>query len=724
MIKRPLGIIGAVFFITTIVLSHFGFEKALYMLPVFLITVFFVLLKQKKIKLFAVISSVVLCASVLFYVTDMNFRTYEEYFAAKNVKISGVICEKPYFSNNKYHLVIKTDKINSDDVSTKIKVSSLTLPEGTELYDRVNLKANLYAVDSMDDGVAKSYKSKRISLIGSASGSSLKVSENTEKPIMYYILSYRYKLVDVVSGLLDNDIGGFISGITFGEKDLLSDEALDRFRVTGTSHILVVSGLHTAMWSGILYKLLRLLLSRKVSSVVSILFLVIFMAFTGFTPSVIRAGIMMIFTYIGIICGEKPDSLNTLGISALILTAIDPFSVYNVGTVFSFASVFGILLMNNFLYDKINSKILLIKNKAVRKILSYSVPLVLVSLSAQIFTYPICVLYNIRFSLLSVVSNFFISSLSTVTMVTGGIGTVVLDIFSNSLIGKVLFAISILTSKLIYFVVDKLAQFEQLYVNVSDNMNYIFICLVLLLVVLLAFVKLPLKRKTMIFTLFLIPAFLVSNLIPMVYKTNFIEFAVIDVEDGMCATFSHNNEAVMLCCGGGYSAENKISDYLEEEGVQKIKAVFLPVNNSLTLVNKAKYIKEKFEIESVVTSAEYKFSFISPNVTSADLVRAEYFGSKLVIDYYTMKDCSFALAKVGGKRILINFYGKLNEETLPQSCINPDVYVTMYKDTYITDFSFVDEYVVSTDYITTVPASANKVHTTFNDSTYIKSIKV
>ena len=148
MDKRPLGFIGAVFFLTILVLSRLGFEKSVYVLPLFLLAVFLVFLKQKKLKFFAIITSSVLCASIIFGVSDGVFRKNEEYFSGKNVSVEGVVCERPYFNNEKQYLIIKTDKVNGEKVNMKIRVSTLNLPENIELYSKVNLKANLYKVDS------------------------------------------------------------------------------------------------------------------------------------------------------------------------------------------------------------------------------------------------------------------------------------------------------------------------------------------------------------------------------------------------------------------------------------------------------------------------------------------------------------------------------------------------------------------------------------------------
>lgn len=724
MTKRPLGTIGAVFFLTVLALSRFGYEISLYLVPIFLIAVFIIFLKRKKLVFFALISSSVLCACLIFFTADNTFRINEEYFSGENISVEGVICERPYTSNNKHYLVVKCSKINGEIASAKIRVSVSSLPESTSFYDKVSFNANLYKTDSYDDSVMRSFKSKNICLTGSVVEDTLKSHKNGEKPLMYNILSYRYSLFDTVLELLPNDMGGFIAGITIGEKSLISNSMLENFRVTGTSHILVVSGLHVSIWSGFLYWLLRKFFSKRVSSAASIVFLVVFMAFTGFTPSVMRAGFMMILNYFALIFNEKPDSLNTLGISALVLTAVSPFSIFNVGTVFSFASVFGILLMNEYVYPRIKGLIDKIKFTPLRKAVSYASSLILVSLSAQLFTFPVSVLYNIDFSLLSIAANFFISFLCSFTMVTGGLGMAMLNFSGNFIFGKLLFGTSIELSKLVLAVINKFSEFDDLYINVATRTNFLVIILIMLLLGVLLFLNMSVKKKTAVFSALLVPIILLSNAAQLFYCDNFVELAVIDVGHGMCVTLSYNCETVMLACGGGYGSADKTIDYLNNIGTRKIKSLYLPVNGNASLANNAKDIKDFFEIERVITSSEYKFGYICETCVSADYVSAEYFGGKAKIDFYTYKNCSFALVFVNGNRILIDFYGKLKEENLPQGCINPDVYVTMYQNTYKTDFSATGEYVVSTAYKTSVPASAEKVHSTFNDSTYIKSIKV
>ncbi len=721
MDKRPLGFIGAVFFLTLLVFTRFGMEKALFIIPVFLVAVFLIFLTKKKLEFFAVVAASVFCASTIFFAANNVFRANEVYFSGENISVEGVIWEKPYIKNDKNYVVIKTDKVNGESVNMKIRVNVLELPEDVGIYSKVKLRANLYQVSDLDSS-ASYFKSRNICLVGGCKANTFTVLGDADKTLRYYLMTSKYKICDTVSSLLPNDIGGFISGVVLGETDLLEDDTMEGFRITGTSHILVVSGLHVAIWSGFLYKIFSVFLKRRLSALLSIVFLTIYMAFTGFTPSVVRAGTMMIFNYFAVIFDEKPDPLNLLGISALVLTVADPFSLYNVGTVFSFASVLGILLMHEHVYKRI--KFEKIPFKLFCKLSETVLSLVLVSLSAQIFTYPIAVLYDINFSFLSVVTNFFITSLTTGAMVTGGFGAILLTLFSGSILGRILMSISILVSKIILHVIGSLSDFSQFYVNVSDFENYILLLMFLIVIFLLMLSGRKRKSLFRTFSLLLMPIFLISLLVPHIYKSAFVEVSVVDVGHGLCVAFTNDDECVLLGCGGTYTALTNITDHLEERRIENIKAIYLSPNDSMSQMNSAKKIKDLFNVESVVTPVQYDFSYISQNNICADYVMAEYFGGKLRLDFYTEKNESFVLATVGDQRILVNFYGKLNEENLPQGCINPDIYVTMFGNTYDADCSYIGKYVVSTEFETSVSASAKDVHVTMNDGKYIKPILV
>ena len=91
------------------------------------------------------------------------------------------------------------------------------------------------------------------------------------------------------------------------------------------------------------------------------------MAITGFTPSVVRSGVMITLTYCAMIFLRKSDGLNSLGFSGLVLTLFNPYTVADVGMLLSFSATLGILM-----WSKPISNYIVIKYGIANKFLKYS----------------------------------------------------------------------------------------------------------------------------------------------------------------------------------------------------------------------------------------------------------------------------------------------------------------------------------------------------------------
>ena len=122
-----------------------------------------IFLKEKKLKFFAVIAASVLYASAVFSVAERTFHMNEVYFAGKDVSVEGIIWEKPYIHNDAQYVVIKTDKVDGQKVTMKVRINVLDLPEEADFNTKVKLRANLYKVSGLDTS-SSSLKSQNICL--------------------------------------------------------------------------------------------------------------------------------------------------------------------------------------------------------------------------------------------------------------------------------------------------------------------------------------------------------------------------------------------------------------------------------------------------------------------------------------------------------------------------------------------------------------------------------
>jgi len=184
---------------------------------------------------------------------------------------------------------------------------------------------------------------------------------------------------------VDSQNSGFIEAMILGDRSFLDKDLKQAYAKSGVIHILAVSGLHV----GILYLMvvffINILIPKKFKYLkfFIVVFVLLFYAWlTGFSPSVSRAVIMFSLIMFGDMQKLKASFFNTLAASALIISIVDPLSVFNVGFWLSHLAVAGIFVFYPFFRQLINFQFIGWR---------WIYELVCVSLSAQIMVLPILI---------------------------------------------------------------------------------------------------------------------------------------------------------------------------------------------------------------------------------------------------------------------------------------------------------------------------------------------
>ncbi len=156
----------------------------------------------------------------------------------------------------------------------------------------------------------------------------------------------RVTIIDQTERLFGSRAALF-QGIMLGDKSALDDEVTAAMRLTGTVHVLTVSGLHLSMIAGIAGLLLERLSVRRRSRFVLLGgFLVFFTLLTGGAPGTIRACIMVLLRELAVLRGRRYEPLTALSFAALCMTFVQPLWLLHASFQFSFFSVLGIQLFS------------------------------------------------------------------------------------------------------------------------------------------------------------------------------------------------------------------------------------------------------------------------------------------------------------------------------------------------------------------------------------------
>jgi competence protein ComEC len=133
-----------------------------------------------------------------------------------------------------------------------------------------------------------------------------------------------------------------------GYRERIGDEISTPFRLTNTMHILAISGLHVGFFFLVvntLFKLLRI--PERVASLIALPLIALYAALTGAAVPVIRASVMFMSFLAAPFLNRQRDALNSLGTAALIILAINPLQLSDIGFQLSFGAVLAILLFSS-----------------------------------------------------------------------------------------------------------------------------------------------------------------------------------------------------------------------------------------------------------------------------------------------------------------------------------------------------------------------------------------
>ena len=362
--------------------------------------------------------------------------------------------------------------------------------------------------------------------------------------------------------LYDRDSASFLLAILTGDRSQLRRDThfYAMLRASGVSHCVAVSGMHVSF----LVMFLFILLGRgRLSALVCIPMTLAFMAMTGFTASVIRAGVMQIA-----VCGAKLfrkdyDSLTALGLALLVLLLLNPYSILNAGLQLSFASTLGILLFCRPIAEGLpNPPKRWGKHSAAAR-LWYAVKASLsVSLSAEIFTVPLGALYFGQISLLTPLTNLAVLWAVSLCFCFGLLG-VLASLFSIRT-GMLFSAPTGFLVSYIRTVAGWIGRFPL--AALYTKSVYLPCWLVLTWASMALYRFLPgLRRRTLSFVLTALTGLCVflglSYLEPAL---DTLRFCAVDVGQGQCLVLSDHAGVTVIDCGGSQSvnAGDLAAEYL------------------------------------------------------------------------------------------------------------------------------------------------------------------
>lgn len=547
--KRPFAVTGITFLAALAAAAVFDVRISIVLAAAFAACFVFSLFfsKLRKEKTVPVVLITVSAAFFLYLITYQMWVMPVQVLSGQTAKVAGVISETPYERYGKFYYELETSKVELPGAPQEIKILlSAPSPIDADFYDEVTCTAAFYLPGSGSSG---RYMAKGIYLLAALQqNEKISVRETRDKPPYYYALCARKAVTDKIYTYMPSEEASLANALLLGDKYCLDQNLKEDFNKSGTGHLIVVSGLHMAVVEGCIYFiLLKLTRRKKPAAAVSIVGILLFMALTAFTPSVMRSGIMLIVYMLAQLFDRTSDSLNSIGIAALILTIFNPFAAGDVGLLMSFSATLGIILFFPAMDGYVRVK--LERLRYGRKVFHFVLSILLVSLSATVATFPIMLYTFQSFSLYFLLSNLLLIWAAQLLLCcclpmvllsfTGPLSFLAYPFaFASTCISAYMIKIAAFIAKLPYA-----------YIRMDQKFLSLWFAATLLMVAAGILSKQGFRPVRYIVPLSLL-VLLCGCATYAVFQRDTVNLRVFDAGDGICAVLEKNGKTALLACGG------------------------------------------------------------------------------------------------------------------------------------------------------------------------------
>lgn len=137
-----------------------------------------------------------------------------------------------------------------------------------------------------------------------------------------------------------------VKGLLLGDKYEIPNWLYEMYTNHGVAHLFAVSGLHISILSGAVLKILRGA-AKWLRSIILAIFLLTYVCLTGFSPSTIRASIMIAAILSARLIQGRRDYLSAFCISLSITLLLFPSSLLTASFLLSYGAMYGLLMLSD-----------------------------------------------------------------------------------------------------------------------------------------------------------------------------------------------------------------------------------------------------------------------------------------------------------------------------------------------------------------------------------------
>lgn len=163
--------------------------------------------------------------------------------------------------------------------------------------------------------------------------------------VLQWLALARQRFVDALERTLPEPTTSVAIGLTLGETRSLPPDIVEAFRLSGTSHILALSGYNVSILVAFFLALLPPVIGRRPAFVLIAVFLLAFLVLTGVPASLLRATGMASLLLVARWVGRRASAGRLLALVVTLLLVVQPSLLADIGFLLSAVSTWGLIAL-------------------------------------------------------------------------------------------------------------------------------------------------------------------------------------------------------------------------------------------------------------------------------------------------------------------------------------------------------------------------------------------
>ena len=421
--KRPLSLILCIMLGAFSLFANFGIWIKLAIALSFAVGFGATFIFENKIPgskiLFRVSLAAAFAATLLSLIWSLVFFPSQHYdqtveFRAKVYDIDD--------SSYNARVTLKTINIDGEkDVHKLLLYLDRETAQALEKYDVITFSADVraFADDTNPFEGSGYYIADGISAF-LENAQNLSIVDHEVDDIDRLVSDIRLKISNTLKKRSDFQTGAFLTALITGNREDLDGNTRLNFSRIGISHVLALSGMHLAILSMALTKLLTIVgINKKIRTGIISVFTISYMALTGFSPSVFRAGVMLLIAGMLFLLSRSFDSITSLFIAVAIIVICTPYAVFDLSLWLSAFATLGVVVFAELKREMNGSETNSKEDSKIKRVLLKLRDGVVVSLFAFGATFAISALKFGAFSILSVITTLIFSVFIEIMIYSG-----------------------------------------------------------------------------------------------------------------------------------------------------------------------------------------------------------------------------------------------------------------------------------------------------------------